>query len=744
MDQDLKSKLERAKELLKFGFHVFPLNENSKIPAIKGFPKEASFKGEILENWWKRDANFNIGISTTRFQNGAALVVVDVDNKGKKRGDETLLALELEGYEFPKTFEQTTPGGGRHLVYSHVEAVKQGVDVLGSGLDIRSKGGYIVAAGSTLDGKPYTDNGHPVTPAPQWIIDKCGKAKEKVQTFTATEIINRESALKRAEHYLLHEAPLSIKGQGGDQTAYKVAAKVKDFGLNANDALLLMLTHWNDRTTPGWSPERLKEKVDHAYTYGLDPIGVNSPEHDFKDIESDDEQEKKNISYLKKMNERFAIVYGEDGHSILEETVDEKGSPKRRFYTEQTLKRMFSTSKVNFGGKWKSWADAWLDWPERREYRGLCFTPGREPRNGYYNLWTGWAVEPIPYSEATGEARMGFDRFIDHARVNVCQGSEESFRWLMGYLAHLVQKPFERPLTTLVFKGRKGTGKNALIERVGKLLGDRQFLVAHNSRYLTSNFNGHLDSCLMLVLDEAFWSGEKGADSALKGITTAPEIMIERKGRDPYLVDNLVRLVIIGNERWLVPASGDERRYAVFQMGEGKMQQTKFFEEMRILMDQKGGSQVLLDHLLKFDLASVDVNVAPKGQALLEQKVASLEPFYQWWLECLQDGHISGIDFEDGWPKQIDRALFRKVFHDYVRARNIRSRIPDAVEMGHLLKDVLPNFNTALRRREGNTRVRAYRLPDLNESRRLFSQYIGQEMSWDESISEDVEIDPLS
>src|SRR5690606_35582068 len=100
--------------------------------------------------------------------------------------------------------------------------------------------------------------------------------------------------------------------------------------------------------------------------------------------------------------------------------------------------------------------------------------------------------------------RSGFDAFIHHAKENVCQGDEDLFQWLMGYFAHMVQRPYERPLTTLVFRGGKGVGKNTLIDRVGNLLGESHYLVATDGRYLTSNFNGHMDSCLCLVLDEAF------------------------------------------------------------------------------------------------------------------------------------------------------------------------------------------------------------------------------------------------
>src|SRR5690554_4186677 len=118
----MKTKLTHALELAERGFHIFPLVENSKTPRIKGFPTRATTNKETIELWWKDpvldlEKDFNIGISTTRYKNIEALIVIDVDNKNGKDGDGALLELELEGFELPKTLEFTTPTGGRHLVF---------------------------------------------------------------------------------------------------------------------------------------------------------------------------------------------------------------------------------------------------------------------------------------------------------------------------------------------------------------------------------------------------------------------------------------------------------------------------------------------------------------------------------------------------------------------------------------------------------------------------------------------------
>ncbi len=731
--------LQNALALAEKGFYVFPLIENSKKPAVKNFSQIATRDKKQITEWWfdphlEVERSYNIGISTNKFGNDLALVAVDVDNKGDKKGDDTLFELEMDGKDFPCTFTQDTPTGGKHLIYAHKEPIKQGVDKLGNGLDIRSKGGYLVGAGSVLDGKVYhVSHDCPISSVPEWLVLTLGKALEKKHNLiNPPETINQAAARQRAIHYLENEAPQSIKGQGGDQTAYKVAARLKDLGIPKGDCLDLMFDHWFEGS--GWTPEKLQAKIDHAYQYGVEEPGAAAPEVQFEPIPAEFQppeegaSEEKKASYLEDMNKRFAVVYMEASHFIIHETIDEKGRPKRNFLGEQTFKRMFSPYTLEGGG---TYATQWLDWKKRREYRGVCFAPERAARHDYYNLWRGFVCDAVPYSSGTDEQKRGFDMFMAHAKENICRGDQELFTWLMGYFAHMVQKPYERPLTTLVLRGGKGVGKNALIDRVGNLMGSGHYLVAHDGRYLTSNFNAHFDSCLCLVLDEAFWSGDKNAEGKLKGITTAPEILIERKGKEPYMVDNLVRLVIIGNDKWLVPASFDERRYAVLDVGNGRKQDGVFFQEMKEIIDDRGGNQLLLHYLKTFDLSQVNVNKAPATQALLEQKEASLEPFEQWWFDCLTNKEFVGSDFNIPWNRDVDKSLVRDAYSSYYRKRNIRGRLPDDRSLGRMVKEVCPSVVTNQKRREGSNTVNIYRLPTIEDAREEFEQRMGQKILWD-------------
>jgi hypothetical protein len=707
------NRLEEALALAERGFHIFPCEPNGKLPVIKDYPNRATRDPEQIRKWFA-GLDRNIGISTSKFGDNQALVVVDVDNKGEKNGDTQLLSLELEGFELPQSLEQSTPTGGRHIIYLADHACKQGVNVLGDGLDIRSRGGYIVGPGSTIEGKSYRQiNGHgTLAPAPSWLVERLGRDRDRVGGEpVALDGIDTDRAVARSIEYL-KTAPVAVEGGAGDMTTFKVAARLKDLGCTEAQAFVVMLDHWNDNCQPPWDSADLFDKVQHAYKYGREPQGVAAPEAVFDAVppsEDDDEPEHP----VRALNREYAFIKA--GAYVLQETTDQKGKFATIRMSPNDMHSWFANDMID--GKPKS--KEWMKLRDRRQYDNVVFAPQQEIDSRFYNLWRGYSVEPA----ATGK-HPAVDQFIDHALNNVCGGDKKLCKWLVGYFAHMIQRPYEKPLVALVFKGQKGTGKNALVERVGALLGPH-FMVADDERYLLGNFNSHLESNLFFVLDEAAWAGDKRAEGKLKGLITGGQHNIERKGIDHYTVDNLTRVAIIGNEKWLVPATQDERRFAVFNVGEGRKQDREFFHSMRVGLEQ-GGYAHLLRFLLDFDISGLDINEAPATQGLIDQKHASLEPVQEWWLDCLESGELLGGEFSGVIPERIVTDHAYNAFGKWARQRNIRSRLPSHKTF---VEDMRFFMDKKRARVDGKPQY-AFINPDIEHLRTRWDTFIGGAHTW--------------
>jgi hypothetical protein len=279
-------KLDRALALAALGFRVFPLVEGGKVPAIDGWQAKASSDPERIRRWWVGpvmgwEQDYNIGIAT-----GHGLAVLDVDDKGDRRGSEALAALEREHGPLPATLVSRTPSGGRHI-YLRVEGdVANSVSKLGDGLDVRGAGGLIVAPGSTTEKGAYEwAHGGDAEPAPMpaWLRARLSAAPVREAAPASAPAVELDTglAIDLVRQYLEHEAPAAVEGDGGDHTTFKVAARCRDLGVSEPVALELMLEHWNERCSPPWVPDDLERKVGNAYRYGQNAPGSANPAADF-------------------------------------------------------------------------------------------------------------------------------------------------------------------------------------------------------------------------------------------------------------------------------------------------------------------------------------------------------------------------------------------------------------------------------------------------------------------------------
>ena len=437
-------------------------------------------------------------------------------------------------------------------------------------------------------------------------------------------------------------------------------------------------------------------------------------------------------SPIAELNKKYAFVMLSGGHAILHETTDETGRPTVAFLKEPSFHAKLAANLVQSGKKTEAVTKLWMTDPKRRSYDRICFMPGQTAPAGYYNLACGFSVEPAPaltrdtQTWGTPGARAAVAAWREHLLANVAQGNEERARWVTGWFAHLIQKPWEKPRVALALYGQKGTGKNVLVETVGELLGP-QFLITANRRSLEGQFNSHLERCLLLGMDEAFWSEDRRLEGVLKDLITGKSHTIERKGFESFQVRNLTRVVLLGNDRHIVPASADERRYAVFEVGNGRMQDQKFFGAMVDGM-AAGGNCLLLRYLLDFDLTTVDINTAPNTAALAEQKHASLDPFQGWWHACLTEGRIVGTEFSSEWPATVEVERFRQAFLRHAKGLNLRWP-PSETKQGRLLKQACPGIRRKLAR-AGEARAYVYQIPFLGECRGAWDKYLDSSTDW--------------
>lgn len=132
---------EAALNYAKLGYAVFPLKPKTKEPATTHGFYEASTDAGTIEAWWVKNPDYNIGIACG---NGLAVIDIDQHPEDGKFGLDTLRTWEKDHGELQPTWTVLTGTGGLHYWYKTDLSFKNVVEVL-PGIDIRSKGAYVVA-----------------------------------------------------------------------------------------------------------------------------------------------------------------------------------------------------------------------------------------------------------------------------------------------------------------------------------------------------------------------------------------------------------------------------------------------------------------------------------------------------------------------------------------------------------------------------------------------------------------------
>lgn len=140
--------------------------------------KDATRDPDTITRWWTAYPLANIGLPTGA---GTGLAVLDVDSAGKQ-GEDSLAALLDQYGPLPETVMALTGGGGMHYLFAHPGngiKIRNSVETLGKGLDVRGDGGYIIVAPSRhLSGRTYEweASSHPkdvpLAPLPAWLLER--------------------------------------------------------------------------------------------------------------------------------------------------------------------------------------------------------------------------------------------------------------------------------------------------------------------------------------------------------------------------------------------------------------------------------------------------------------------------------------------------------------------------------------------------------------------------------------------
>ena len=144
------ARLLQALEYAARGWPVFPCNAGQKTPATPHGHRDATTDPAQITAWFTRNPHQNVAIAT----GAPGPDVLDIDQHGPAgNGYAAFTTLTNAGLTGGAAAYVRTPSGGLHAYFRGSD--QRNGHLPDCHLDFRSRGGYVLAPPSQIDGKPY-------------------------------------------------------------------------------------------------------------------------------------------------------------------------------------------------------------------------------------------------------------------------------------------------------------------------------------------------------------------------------------------------------------------------------------------------------------------------------------------------------------------------------------------------------------------------------------------------------------
>jgi Bifunctional DNA primase/polymerase, N-terminal/Family of unknown function (DUF5906)/Primase C terminal 2 (PriCT-2) len=736
-------KLGGALSLVRQGIAVFPLwwpeegrcgcgnpacKNAGKHPLGKLVPrgfKDASKDETTIKRWWADYPKANIGVVTGRV---SGIVVVDVDGAKGQAKFAALLSNHDHILEQRNYVETGRMDGGHHYYFqyppnAHVPSHKD------DGLEVKSDGAYVVAPPSVHEsGKTYiwkNIEGGPLEELPRCFVDfatqksKLGSIWQDAGRHAATgrkRLVDRSPASYSPPAWTKEEedrirSALEIIPADDRPAWFEIGAALHSTGWG--DKARALFDEYSTKSEKYNSTEQDKLWDSFARGYQGRPITLRTL---FALAKSFGWKEPP-PSEIVELNERHFLIRNIGGKCLVGEMIPSPlGSAKMlSLQNPEAFKTWYANRTIvvrdrDGHEKGRPLGLAWLEHTKRRQYEGVDLVPNApaELSNGILNLWRGFGVKA---------KRGNWQLMHRHICQVLADGDQKAAEYILCWTAWALQHPGELAEVALVLRGGKGTGKGVFGNAVTRCFGEHGVHIFQQC-HLTGKFNGHLRLCLLLFADEAFWAGDKKSEGVLKGLITESALVIEQKGIDPIQWPNRVKVIMAANAKWVVPASCDERRFAVFDVSNRYAQGSVPNKEREAYFNalhgelENGGVEAMLYDLLHRDLGKWHPRQVYQTEGLRRQKERSLSPLNQWFVELLQEGNLPW--YSNGGP---DIASTRLLVDD---AKLRVPRLRDLSDQG--LADFLKEWGCT---RYRDSQARGWKFPPLAQLRTEWARQYG-------------------
>ena len=255
------------------------------------------------------------------------------------------------------------------------------------------------------------------------------------------------------------------------------------------------------------------------------------------------------------------------------------------------------------------------------------------PPTDELNTYTGLAVTLSDKDLNTCKEKC--KPLLDHIKNIWAKGNEDLYNYILDWIAHVIQRPHEKTGVALVILGEKGSGKGIVVDFLLKIIGQHAAEVTAG-HHITGNFNALLNEKILVVLNEATWSGDKQAAGVQKGLITDQFQTVRKMYCDAEVRESFLNMMYCSNNEEAVAIQAGQRRFTVVETHNKyagvQTAETKVYFD-KILAVDKG---CFLKVMLNRDLSNVNLRAIPYTTAMQNQIENSMNTVQQYVLGLLR------------------------------------------------------------------------------------------------------------
>ena len=377
---------------------------------------------------------------------------------------------------------------------------------------------------------------------------------------------------------------------------------------------------------------------------------------------------------------------------------------KRKYYKESDFLEAHIKELNDIGAgnakMRRTYMEVWKKLPEVMTFHGEDFIPGGEipGKNKNLNTWCGWPFEPrwnrtdtpddvlakvlytLPHIggdfdpvQALKDDPLLFVLWCE--KELVCAGDVNATTWMNFWKARGIKAPWQVGDVAVGISGIEGTGKGLCLSKMyGELFGSH-YVYANGVQSGTGKFNGHLKKALFVFVDEVDWP--KGDANRNKALITNPVLEIEAKCQDIENILNCMKFAFAANDKVVVPAGGQSRRYLNFVMNPhyvNKHGKERYLFYSAWAKAIEAIQPELMYYYKNLSMLGFNPNRRPKSLSanLFSIKLETMDYVQNWWYECLNSGCIELQEWVDGeTPTTFSKDLLYKSFREFVGDQNV-------------------------------------------------------------------------